>query len=58
MEETNVVFTPEGASQTDLDGEQINDSRVGAKINCRIKQNLGYGFIEFLLKWQTHFNKK
>ncbi len=46
MEETNVAFTPEGASQTDLGGEQTHNSRVGAKINCRIKQNLGYGFIE------------
>ena len=34
--------TAEGASHTDLEGKQLNDSRVGAETNDEIKQNPGY----------------
>jgi hypothetical protein len=37
------VSTTEGATQTDLVGEQHNNGRVVAKIDVSIKQNLGYG---------------
>jgi hypothetical protein len=37
-----------GASQTDLEGKQLYDSRVGAEINDEIKQNSGYAHAIFL----------
>jgi hypothetical protein len=34
-----------GASQTDLEGKQFNDSRVGAKLNDGLKQKSGYAHV-------------
>ena len=42
------VITAEGASQTDREGKQLNNSRVGAQINYYIKQNSGYGCNKYL----------
>lgn len=40
-----IVITAEGASQTDLEGKQLYDNRVGAQINDEIKQNSGYAHV-------------
>jgi len=41
-QEINIVCTAKDASQICLEGGQLNDNMVGAKINVHTRQNSGY----------------